>query len=99
YTEATAWEHYERFGAAEAYAAGGTMRAPNPWFNVQYYLTANPDVISAGYTPATALDHFTHYGMYEFRAPNPVIGESPMTVAKLFLYIDANDDLASAFNI
>lgn len=99
YTEATAWEHYEQFGAAEAYSAGGTVRAPNPWFNVQYYLSANPDLMTAGYTPATALDHFTNYGMYEFRAPNPVIGESPMTVAKLFLYIDANDDLASAFNI
>lgn len=50
----------------------------NPYFNAVYYLQQNPDVFSAGYTVATAWDHYVKHGANEanvtggtFRAPNP----------------------------
>ena len=50
----------------------------NPYFNAVYYLQQNPDVFSAGYTVATAWDHYVKHGASEanvtggtFRAPNP----------------------------
>lgn len=50
----------------------------NPYFNADYYLQQNPDVFSAGYTVATAWDHYVNFGANEAnivggaaRAPNP----------------------------
>lgn len=98
-TVATAWDHYVSYGAQEAYTAGGMTRAPNAWFDANYYLTNNTDLIASGVTPDSALDHFTTYGMYELRSPNSQIAAAPITDASLLAYVNANSDLAKAFNI
>jgi hypothetical protein len=47
----------------------------NPFFDAAHYLAKNPDVAAAGYTPATAENHYLKYGASESlvvpaRAPN-----------------------------
>jgi hypothetical protein len=47
----------------------------NPFFDAAYYLARNPDVVAAGYTLATAEQHYLRYGAVESltdpsRAPN-----------------------------
>src|SRR5690606_3259494 len=67
-----AWQHYLQFGAAESLspdAEAGT-RAPMPWFDIDFYLSANPDVAAAADGPSFAFRHFIEHGMTEFRAPN-----------------------------
>jgi hypothetical protein len=39
-------------------------------FNAAYYLARNPDVAAAGYTLATAEQHYLRYGAVEGRTPN-----------------------------
>ena len=98
-TAATAWDHYVQYGANEAYAAGGSVRAPNDWFDARAYLNGNPDLIAAGVTPETALDHFQQYGANELRSPNAAIAASPITAASLVAYVNANADIATALSI
>lgn len=98
-TAATAWDHYVQYGANEAYAAGGSVRAPNDWFDARAYLNGNPDLIAAGVTPANALDHFQAYGANELRSPNAQIAASPITAASLVAYVNANADIATALSI
>jgi Ca2+-binding RTX toxin-like protein len=43
----------------------------NPFFDAAYYLARNPDVVAAGYTLATAEQHYNKYGAFEVRAANP----------------------------
>jgi Ca2+-binding RTX toxin-like protein len=43
----------------------------NPFFDAAYYLAQNPDVAAAGYTLATAEQHYAKYGAFEVRAANP----------------------------
>lgn len=43
----------------------------NPFFDAAFYLAKNPDVAAAGYTLATAEQHYNQYGAFEVRAANP----------------------------
>jgi hypothetical protein len=42
----------------------------DPFFNAAYYLARNPDVAAAGFTLATAEQHYLRYGAVEGRTPN-----------------------------
>jgi Ca2+-binding RTX toxin-like protein len=42
----------------------------DPYFNAAYYLARNSDVAAAGYTLATAEQHYLRYGSTEGRTPN-----------------------------
>jgi hypothetical protein len=42
----------------------------NQYFNAAYYLAQNPDVAAAGYTLATAEQHYVKFGAAEGRNPN-----------------------------
>jgi len=94
-----AWQHYLQFGAAEALASEGAVRAPVPWFDIAYYLDANPDVAQASATPDFAFRHFIEFGMMEFRAPNESALLKPLTSAGLLDYALAHADLMAAFGV
>src|SRR5690554_5371703 len=71
----TAEQHYNQHGAFEAFAGGDnitptTLRKPAPWFDIQYYLNSNPDLIPGGVTPDIAFYHFTTHGIGEGRSPS-----------------------------
>src|SRR5690554_5599035 len=75
YTLDTAEQHYIRHGAFEALEGGEnitptTLRKPAPWFDIEYYLAAYPDLLENGVTPDTAFQHFANYGISEGRSPN-----------------------------
>lgn len=94
-----AWDHYLQFGALEAYAQAAVTRAPNPWFDVQFYLNGNPDLARAGLGADDAFLHFAQYGMTELRAPNALSASQPVTSAAVLDYALANPDLQQAFGI
>lgn len=94
-----AWGHYLQYGAAEALVLGDGQRAPNPWFDIGFYLEANTDVADAGADPDFAFLHFMNHGMMEFRAPNSLGASQPATHGSLLDYAQANADLLDAFDI
>lgn len=94
-----AWNHYLQFGATEAYTLGDSGRAPNPWFDVQYYMNAHPDLAREGLHANDAFVHFVNHGMHEWRAPNALSAEDPVTADSLLSYALANPDLMSAYAI
>lgn len=94
-----AWDHYLQYGAAESYALGGGQRAPVSWFDINYYLDANPDLASAGITPELGFLHFVNDGMMEFRAPNASAAADPADPASLLEYAQASSDLMEAFGV
>lgn len=96
-----AWQHYLQFGASESLspdAEAGT-RAPMPWFDIDFYLSANPDVAAAADGPSFAFRHFIENGMTEFRAPNALGLLKPLTEENLLQYAKASQDLLLAFDI
>ena len=66
----------------------------NPYFNAQYYLQNNPDLVLAGITVETAEAHYTKYGAFEEskagapRLPNAWFDAS--------FYLQSNPDLIAA---
>jgi hypothetical protein len=86
-TLAGAEQHYQLFGAAEG-------RKPAPWFDAQYYVQQNPDLLALEVNQL--FDHFVNFGMEEGRAPS---AEAQITEAGLLAYANANEDLRTAFGI
>jgi len=95
---AAAPRHYLDTGAA----AG---RAPNAWFDADYYEARWPDLATLGLDDATLFQHFNLYGVWEGRSPGPrfqrfdgdrYLGENPDVAA----YVDAHlpDFLGSRTN-
>lgn len=96
---AQAWQHYLAYGASESLSPGGASRAPASWFDIDFYLHANPDVARAADSGAFAFHHFMQYGMAEFRAPNALGTLEPLSEHSLLQYAQANVDLMQAFGI
>lgn len=94
-----AWQHYLEFGAAESLTAQGDIRAPMPWFDIEFYLENNPDVAAAADGPSFAFRHFIEFGMNEFRAPNGLGLLKPLSEANLLEYAKASPDLLLAFDV
>lgn len=96
HTDEQLWDHYVQYGAFES--TSSDVRAPNSWFDVNYYLANYPDLGENGVTAATALDHYRNYGVNEGRSFNP----NPMLAPENFDadgYAAANKDLREAFDI
>ncbi len=67
----------------------------NPYFNAQYYLTQNPDLIAAGInTVDAAWAHYVNYGAAE--ALNGVSSRSPAPWFDVQYYLSANPDLVTS---
>ncbi|KTQ95610.1 hypothetical protein NS226_10715 [Aureimonas ureilytica] len=90
---ASAEEHFNTYGRFEG-------RNPNAYFDVTYYLTANPDVAAARVNP---LEHFLTFGAKEGRFSNAnfdaAIDSDGNNLANEFnaeAYLAANPDVADA---
>lgn len=96
HTEEQLWDHYVQYGAQESTSA--EVRAPNTWFDVNYYLANYPDLAENGITAASALDHYRQYGVNEGRSfnPNPVLAPDNFDAVS---YAQENEDLREAFGI
>lgn len=96
HTDEQLWAHYVEYGAFES--TTDADRAPNSWFDVNYYLGNYPDLIENGVTAATALDHYRSYGVNEGRSfnPNPLLAPDNFDAEG---YAAANKDLREAFGI
>lgn len=72
----------------------------NPtYFNAEYYLESNPDVLAAGFDVNNVYEgHFVPFGMTELRAPNADYA-GKITPESLLVYALANPDLQAAFGI
>lgn len=88
----TGAQHYYTYGANEG-------RAPNPWFDADFYQTINEDLKDMDAN--ILLYHFSAYGAGEDRAPNAEIGDGEARLdGNLYLeYVLANADLMEAFNV
>lgn len=89
---ASAEEHFNTYGRFEG-------RNPNAYFDVTYYLTANPDVAAARVNP---LEHFLTFGAEEGRfanaAADAAIDTDGNNLANEFdaaAYLAANEDVAA----
>lgn len=96
HTDEQLWDHYSQYGAFES--TSDADRAPNSWFDVNYYLGNYPDLTENGITAATALDHYRSYGVNEGRSfnPNPVLAPDNFDAES---YAADNKDLREAFGI
>jgi len=64
-------ENVEILGFADGYTATATpVTVSDIGFDAELYLAMNPDVEAAGYTTATAYDHYAAFGIDEGRAAN-----------------------------
>lgn len=76
------WAHYQAYGIAEA-------RSPSVLFDVDWYLSHNPDVAAAVVSGSTtALSHFMNYGWREGRDPSGAFDVSA--------YLERYPDVAAA---
>ena len=67
----------------------------NPYFNAQYYLTQNPDLLAAGInTVEAAWAHYVNYGAAE--ALNGVSSRSPAPWFDVKYYLSVNPDLVTS---
>lgn len=94
YTDQQLWEHYIQYGAQES--AIVSSRSPTNWFDVNYYLAMYPDVLAGGVNSATALDHYTQYGLWEDREVNAIFSIHDFSYQA---YANANRDLQVTFVI
>lgn len=88
------WQHYVQYGASED-------RKPNAWFDADYYLQNNPDLVQAGFSALQALQHFYEYGLYESTRDNTFsrsVKNSDFTAVDYASAL-SNADLVTAFGI
>lgn len=101
-TDEQLWDHYVTYGAQEALANtasnnnSNALREPNPWFNIDYYMQANPDLNQAGLTAADALNHYYEYGIKEGREFSSTVSIADFDAQT---YAAENADLREAFGI
>jgi len=60
-----AFQHYLQVGAAQE-------RAPNEWFDADFYRTKYEDLSGGGLDDATLFMHYNLYGVFEGRSPGPM---------------------------